>query len=123
MNPEISERAFEEAIEAVLLRPVGEELPGGEALAGEATPSFGGQGMQPGGYHQRLPQDYDRTLCLLPRDVVDFLLATQPKQWQRLSEHYKGCPNTTGSRCRSGFSSGYRRRSPDAAPSTCCGPG
>ena len=71
-----------------MLRLIEEELPGGEALAGEATPSFGGQGMQPGGYHQRLPQDYDRTLCLLPRDVVDFLLATQPKQWQRLSEHY-----------------------------------
>ena len=88
MNPEISERAFEDAIEAALLRLIEEELPGGEALAGEATPSFGGQGMQPGGYHQRLPQDYDRTLCLLPRDVVDFLLATQPKQWQRLSEHY-----------------------------------
>ena len=88
MNPEISERAFEEAIEAVLLRQVGEELPGGEALAGEPKPSQGGQGMQPGGYHQGLPEDYDRTLCLLPRDVVDFLLATQPKQWQRLSEHY-----------------------------------
>ena len=51
MNPEISERAFEDAIEAALLRLIEEELPGGEALAGEATPSFGGQGMQPGGYH------------------------------------------------------------------------
>ena len=88
MNPEISERAFEEAIEAVLLRTVGVELPGGEALAGEPTSSLGSRGMQPGGYHQRLPEDYDRTLCLLPRDVVHFLLATQPKQWQRLSEHY-----------------------------------
>src|SRR5262249_2060170 len=25
---------------------------------------------------------------LIPRDVVDFVLATQPKKWRRLSEHY-----------------------------------
>jgi hypothetical protein len=32
--------------------------------------------------------EYDRALCLIPRDAVDFVLATQPKSWQRLSEHY-----------------------------------
>jgi type I restriction enzyme R subunit len=44
--------------------------------------------MPPGGYLKRLPQDYARALCLLPRDVVDFVLATQPKEWQKLSQHH-----------------------------------
>jgi hypothetical protein len=29
-----------------------------------------------------------RTLCLLPRDVVDFVLATQPREWQKLAQHH-----------------------------------
>ena len=33
-------------------------------------------------------RDYDRALCLLPRDVVDFVLATQPKEWQKLAQHH-----------------------------------
>ena len=41
-----------------------------------------------GGYHKRRPEDYDRTLCLIPADVVDFLLATQPKEWERLRQHH-----------------------------------
>jgi type I restriction enzyme R subunit len=39
--------------------------------------------VPPGGYRKRLPEDYDRALCLLPRDVVDFVLATQPKEWRK----------------------------------------
>jgi type I site-specific restriction-modification system R (restriction) subunit len=42
----------------------------------------------PGGYRKRLPEDYDRGLCLVPRDVVDFVLATQPKEWQKLGQHH-----------------------------------
>ncbi|MYF30276.1 MAG: type I restriction endonuclease subunit R, partial [Gammaproteobacteria bacterium] len=42
----------------------------------------------PGGYRKRRPEDYDRGLCLLPTDVVDFLLATQPKEWERLRQHH-----------------------------------
>lgn len=34
------------------------------------------------------PEDYDRALCLLPRDVVDFVLATQPKEWRKLAQHH-----------------------------------
>jgi len=30
----------------------------------------------PGGYLRRRPEDYDRVLCLLPRDVLDFVGAT-----------------------------------------------
>src|SRR5437773_9753280 len=33
-------------------------------------------------------RSYDRTLCLLPRDVVDFVLATQPKEWKKLEQHH-----------------------------------
>jgi hypothetical protein len=33
-----------------------------------------------GGYLRRVPEDYDRGLCLIPRDVIDFVLITQPKE-------------------------------------------
>ena len=84
----ISERAFEDAIEAALLRHGPDEIGGTTPVASEARVPYGDDGMQPGGYHKRRPQDYDRTLCLLPNDVLDFVLATQPQEWQRLSQHY-----------------------------------
>ena len=65
MTPVISEYAFEEAIERALLRESAE-----------------------GGYRKRRLEDYDRGLCLMPADVVDFLLATQPKEWEKLRQHY-----------------------------------
>ena len=65
MTPVISEYAFEEAIERALLRESAE-----------------------GGYRKRRPEDYDRGLYLIPAVVVDFLLATQPKEWQKLRQHY-----------------------------------
>ncbi len=61
MSPEISERAFEAAIEAALVER---------------------------GYRKRSPEDYDRDLCLIPRDVEDLILATQPKEWDRLKQHH-----------------------------------
>ena len=84
----ISERAFEDAIEAALLRHGPDEVGGAPPVASEGRVPYGDDGMQPGGYLKRRPQDYDRTLCLLPKDVLDFVLATQPKEWQRLSQHY-----------------------------------
>src|SRR5687767_9453014 len=65
---------------------------GPDACAGDAnevrqtSPAYGER--PPGGYRKRQPEDYDRALCLLPRDVVDFVLATQPKEWQKLSQHH-----------------------------------
>ena len=44
--------------------------------------------MPPGGYSKRGSEDYDKALCLIGRDVLDFVLATQPREWKRLSEHY-----------------------------------
>ena len=89
MTGPISERAFEDAIEAALLRHGPDERPytPRRDIADEPPP-YGDPGMRPGGYHKRRPEDYDRTLCLLPDDVLDFVLATQPKQWQRLSQHH-----------------------------------
>jgi type I restriction enzyme R subunit len=87
MSPEISERAFEEAIECVLLRHGPGACPGDATVVREPSPSYGDQPV-PGGYRRRRPEDYDRALCLIPADVIDFLLATQPKEWARLKQHH-----------------------------------
>jgi type I restriction enzyme R subunit len=86
MSPEISERSFEEAIECALLK-YGPDACAGESTAVRETPPPYGD-TPPGGYRKRKPEDYDRTLCLLPRDVVDFVLATQPKEWKKLEQHH-----------------------------------
>jgi len=76
---EITERNFEESITASLLS------------GGPDSPTSGGvrenpqQGDYiPGGYNLRQPQDYDRALCLIPRDVMDFIMVTQPREWEKL---------------------------------------
>jgi len=81
---DISERSFEDAIEEGLL----EHGPDAAAAAGMARETLSPYGDAPGGYHKRRPEDYDRALCLLPRDVVDFVLATQPREWQKLAQHH-----------------------------------
>jgi len=87
--PEISERSFEKAIERALLADGPDAYPRGESMVAEpAQPPYGD--YAPGGYHRRRPEDYDHSLCLIPRDVVDFILATQPKEWQKLKAHYGG---------------------------------
>ena len=81
MNVDVSERAFEDAIEASLLQHSG-------GAVAEGRGSY--LDMLPGGYQKRRDEDYDRALCLIPRDVLDFILATQPKEWKRLSQHHGG---------------------------------
>jgi type I restriction enzyme, R subunit len=83
---DIAERSFEDAIECGLLRHGPDACAGGATAVREAPAPYGG--TLPGGYRRRRPDDYDRTLCLLPRDVVDFILATQPKEWQKLAQHH-----------------------------------
>jgi hypothetical protein len=86
MSPEISEHSFEDAVECGLLRYGPDAcLEGGAALQEQPEP-WGD--LSTGGYRRRLPEKYDRALCLIPRDVVDFVLAIQPKEWLRLTEHY-----------------------------------
>jgi type I restriction enzyme, R subunit len=83
---EVGERSFEEAIECGLLRH-GPDACAGDATAFRETAAPYGD-TPPGGYRKRRPDDYDRALCLLPRDVVDFILATQPREWQKLTQHH-----------------------------------
>jgi type I restriction enzyme R subunit len=86
MSPEISERSFEEAIECGLLQHGPDACTGEVGVVRETTPPYGD--TPPGGYRKRKPEDFDRALCLLPRDVVDFVLATQPKEWKKLEQHH-----------------------------------
>jgi len=86
MTPEISERAFEEAIECGLLQYGPDACAGDATAVRETAPPYGD--TPPGGYRKRKPEDYDRALCLLPRDVVAFVLATQPKEWKKLEQHH-----------------------------------
>jgi type I restriction enzyme R subunit len=86
MSPEVSERSFEEAIEHGLLQQ-GPDASAGEATAvRETSPAYGD--AVPGGYRKRDSRDYDRGLCLLRNDVVDFVLATQPREWAKLKQHH-----------------------------------
>ncbi len=57
-----SEKNFEEAIESALV------------VAGK--------------YVQGSPDDYDRAACWLPRTVLDFIYATQPREWDKLKKQY-----------------------------------
>ncbi len=86
MSPDISERSFEDAIECGLLQ-FGPDACAGDTIAVRETPPPYGE-MPPGGYRGRKPEDYERMLCLLPRDVVDFVLATQPREWEKLAQHH-----------------------------------
>ncbi|MDW8373303.1 MAG: type I restriction endonuclease [Planctomycetota bacterium] len=90
----ISERAFEEAIERALLQHGPDAVVSADSSFILHPSSFVAEPIAPygenppGGYRRRRPEDYDRTLCLLPRDVTDFILATQPKEWQKLEQHH-----------------------------------
>jgi len=86
MSPEVSERAFEEAIECGLLQ-YGPDACAGDSTAVRETPPPYGE-SPPGGYRRRDPSDYDRALCLLTRDAVDFVLATQPREWKKLEQNH-----------------------------------
>ena len=80
MSPEVSEKSFEEAIECALLEH-GPDACAGYATAVRETPAPWGD-TPPGGYRRRRPDEYDRALCLLPRDVLDFA-----RQEARSEEH------------------------------------
>ena len=79
MTVDTSEKDFEAAIEIALAGPldrVGEE---------GAAYSVGGAKQD---YLRRRPDQYDRTRCLIPDDVVGFLLATQAKTWEKLKQQH-----------------------------------
>jgi len=82
--PEIAERAFEDAIVNALV--TGRMAGAATGESREPSPGFGE--FVPGGYSQRPAEDYDRGLCLIPDETLDFVLATQPKTWERLKQHH-----------------------------------
>ena len=87
MSPEISEQQLEDDIECALLAYGPDACAGDEPGVAEPVARYGD--ALPGGYHRRDWQaDYDRHLCLIPRDVIDFMLATQPKEWEKLKQHH-----------------------------------
>ncbi len=85
MATDISERGFEEAIEAVLISNPEEAAEGttGRSVSREPYGDW-----LPGGYRKRRPEDYNRSLCLIPGDVIAFIYATQPKEWAKLEQHH-----------------------------------
>ena len=82
----ISERTFEDAIQSALLRDGPDDPSARAGAVRETLPAYGEN--VPGGYRKRAPEEYDRALCLVPHDVVDFILATQPKDWAKLKQHH-----------------------------------
>jgi len=82
---DISEKNFEQTIEATLLVGGPDASTGSAGVAAEATPGPFGK-FAPGGYRQRKPEDYDRALCLMPNDVLNFVYATQPKEWEKFKQ-------------------------------------
>jgi type I restriction enzyme, R subunit len=86
MSPQISERSFEEAIECELLAHGTDACAGDTSRVSETPPPYGE--APPGGYHRHDPKEYDRKRCLLPRDVLDFIYATQPSEWEKPKQHH-----------------------------------
>ena len=78
---DISEKKFEEAMESSLLGAIPSAGEDGSGYISEPEAPYGR--FAPGGYRKRLPEDYDRGLCLDPDVVLDFIYATQPRQWEK----------------------------------------
>jgi type I restriction enzyme, R subunit len=90
MTTLVSEKSLEDAIECALLAGGPDACAGASAAVAEPTyaPYAAGVAFAPGGYHRRRADEYDRARCLLPRDVIDFVYATQPKEWTKLQQHH-----------------------------------
>lgn len=78
-----SEGDFEASIEAALLAG-GPDAGVAAGVLRERPADFGE--LVPGGYQRRESRDYNRDLCLIPRDVLSFLYATQPQEWERFKK-------------------------------------
>jgi type I restriction enzyme R subunit len=47
------------------------------------------------GYIQRPPSAFDKALCLDPGPLIDFVQATQPKEWARYVGQHRGAERGT----------------------------
>ena len=86
MSPEISERRLEDDIECALLAFGPDACAGDETTVAEPVVPYGE--AVPGGYRRRAYTEYDRHRCLIERDVLDFIYATQPQEWEKLKQHH-----------------------------------
>ncbi|MGH2699318.1 MAG: hypothetical protein ACRDJL_08985, partial [Actinomycetota bacterium] len=82
---EISERNFEETIEASILEGGPDAVPDRKGLA-EPPAAYGS--YVPGRFRKRPFGNYDAVLCLDPDMTIAFIQATQPKKWGELSKHH-----------------------------------
>ncbi len=94
---DISEKNLEDIIEQVLLsyEIVGPPddpnllLHQPPPLYGPATSKLTPDNVKPGGYHKHISEDYDKSLCLIPEDVLNFIYATQPKEWEKFKRQHE----------------------------------
>src|SRR5205085_8412666 len=97
---DISEKNLEDVIEQVLLSNGGasvldphdrvrHQLRPRRPLYGLATSSLTPDQVAPGGYRKRKSEDYDKAPCLIPGDVLDFIYATQPKEWEKFKKQHE----------------------------------
>ncbi|MHB1414021.1 MAG: type I restriction endonuclease subunit R [Chloroflexota bacterium] len=83
---DISEKNFEQSIEETLLATLAPGGAGASAIAESDTAVP--LDFASGGYRRREPDEYDRALCLIPADVLDFIYVTQPKEWDKLKKQH-----------------------------------
>jgi len=79
---DLSERAFEDVIVEDL---TSEDTSWKE---GELEPLY--ERFDPGGFRERENRHYDRELALIPEDVLEFVKATQPDEWDKLENFHGG---------------------------------
>jgi type I restriction enzyme R subunit len=94
---DISEKNLEDTIEqvllsqpdsAVMLDTPNTVLRQSRPLYGAATSNLVLDNVAPGGYRKRVSADYDKALCLISDDVLNFIYATQPKEWDKFKKLY-----------------------------------
>ena len=94
---DISEKNLEDTIEQALLAPrvplAVADAESSEMVVRQRAPLYGAMtsnfqlgSAQPGGYHKRSNEDYDRAMCLIPGDVLSFIYATQPREWEKFKK-------------------------------------
>lgn len=95
---DISEKNLEDTIEQVLLSQPDSVATRVDApattvrqsrpLYGTATSNLVLDTVAPGGYRKHVSADYDRVHCLIPDDVLNFIYATQPREWDKFKKQH-----------------------------------
>jgi type I restriction enzyme R subunit len=83
---DISEKNFQTTIECTLRYGGPDPCPDYAPTQREEALSYGA--VTAGGYLRRTSADYDETLCLDPQMAVQFIQATQPREWSKLKRQY-----------------------------------